>query len=94
VTAPLELRPATCADAPALERLAQLDSAGVPRGSLLVAERGGRLHAALSLETGEAIADPFVPSAHIVDALRAHAAGERRSPTWRPRPHSRARLAT
>jgi hypothetical protein len=70
----VELRPACRGDGAALERLAQLDSARVPVGRLLVAESGGALRAALSIDTGEAIADPFVPSVHLVDALRAHAA--------------------
>jgi hypothetical protein len=90
----VKLRPATCVDDAALERLAQLDSARVPAGRLLVAESAGELRAAISLETGHAIANPFVPSAHIVDALRAHAAGENGSaPRWKLERASRARLA-
>ena len=69
----VELRPACPADRPAMARLAQLDSARVPTGRLLVAESGGALRAALSIDTGGVIADPFVPSAHLVAALRAHA---------------------
>jgi hypothetical protein len=95
VTPAIELRPASCADAGALERLAELDSARVPDGALLVAESAGALRAAISLETGEAIADPFTPTAHVVDALRAHAAGHsKRPPEWRPKRPSPARLAT
>jgi hypothetical protein len=91
----VELRRASAADAAGLERLAQLDSARVPGGDLLVAAAGGELLAALSLATGEAIADPFVGTAHIVQALRAHAAGERRrAQHWRAEPSCQARLAT
>ena len=97
----VELRPASAADAAGLERLAQLDSSRVPGGELLVAAADGELIAALSLATGDAIADPFVATAHIVQALRAHAAGERRRvPQWRAKPSCpaepscQARLAT
>jgi hypothetical protein len=72
---PLTFRPATGDDHLALTRLAALDSAdAVPPGRLLVAEVAGELHAALSLEDGSAIADPFHPTAHILELLRAHAA--------------------
>lgn len=81
---PVELRPATVADAPALERLAQLDSARVPTGQVLVASSGGKLVAALSVQTGEAIADPFTRSAHLVAALRVQAAGRRMETSWTP----------
>jgi hypothetical protein len=69
----VELRPATACDAGRLERLAQLDSSDVPLGRLLVAEAGGRLLAAYAMESGEAIADPFSRTAHLVEALRAQA---------------------
>jgi hypothetical protein len=83
VIEPVELRPATGRDASELERLAQLDSARVPDGSLLVAESAGRLVAALSLDSGKAIADPFAPTAHLVDALRAQAARPKGGVGWR-----------
>jgi hypothetical protein len=82
----IRLRPACPGDAAALARLAELDSARVPEGRLVVAESRGRLLAALSIDGGEAIADPFVPSAYLVAALRAHATPrpERRAPWTRP----------
>jgi hypothetical protein len=76
MTSPLVLRPATSADTADLERLAALDSARPLTGEVLVAAAGGELRAALSLQTGRAVADPFWPSAELVDLLRA-AAGER-----------------
>jgi hypothetical protein len=76
MTSPLVLRPATSADSPDLERLAALDSARPLTGEVLVAAAGGELRAALSLQTGRAVADPFWPSGELVDLLRA-AAGER-----------------
>jgi hypothetical protein len=42
-----------------LERLAQLDSRPPPEGALLGLAVEGRLVAAISLATGESIADPF-----------------------------------
>jgi hypothetical protein len=76
MTSPLVLRPATSADTFELARLAALDSARPLSGEVLVAAAGGELRAALSLETGRAVADPFWPSGELVDLLRA-AAGER-----------------
>jgi len=58
-----------------LVRLAALDSAASPPpGPLLVAELDGVLSVALSLSDGSAIADPFKPTAEVVDLLRLHAA--------------------
>jgi hypothetical protein len=79
---PVELRPATGCDHVELERLAQLDSALVPDGRLLVAEASGRLVAALSLESGQAIADPFALTAHLVAALRAQGARSEGGRAW------------
>jgi hypothetical protein len=76
MTSSLVLRPATSADTPELARLAALDSARPLGGEVLVAYAGGELRAALSLETGRAIADPFWPSADLVELLHA-AAGDR-----------------
>jgi hypothetical protein len=52
-------------DATALLDLAQLDSSHAPEGVVIVAEVGGRLWAAQSLEDGHAIADPFRPSGEL-----------------------------
>jgi hypothetical protein len=45
-------------------RLAQLDSAQPLSGRLLGASIEGRLVAAVSLDSGDSVANPFVPSAH------------------------------
>jgi hypothetical protein len=76
MTSPLVVRLATSADSRELERLAALDSARPLSGDVLVAAAGGELRAALSLDSGRAVADPFWPSAELVEVLRA-AAGER-----------------
>ena len=73
----LTIRPADLADLAGLDRLAALDSASPPTGDVLVAEVGGELWAAISVETGAVIADPFRPSGDLVELLR-HASGERR----------------
>jgi hypothetical protein len=69
----LTIRLADTADAAALARLAALDSAALPRGDTLLAEVGDELWAAVELDTGAAIADPFRPSGHVVDMLRLRA---------------------
>lgn len=59
----------------ALRRVAQRDSAAhPPRGVVLVAECEGVMRAALSVTTGEVVADPFAPTAAVVDLLRLRAA--------------------
>ena len=68
------IRSARDSDARALARLAALDSSELPTGDLLVAEADGELVAALSLDTGERIADPFRPTADVVALLRLRAA--------------------
>ena len=60
------------ADESSLARLAALDSAKPLHGPALVAEAGTRLLAALPLGSGRAIADPFEPTAELVELLRLH----------------------
>ena len=71
--ADVTIRAASPADRGALERLAALDSASAPRGYVLVAEVHGELRAALAVAGGPAIADPFVPTAQLVDLLAVRA---------------------
>ncbi len=68
------IRLAGDADEPALQRLAQLDSAAPVEHPILVGEIEGRVAAALDLDTGRAIADPFLPTAHLCAHLRIRAA--------------------
>jgi hypothetical protein len=68
------IRSTTEHDAPALARLAVLDSAPMPAGRSLVAEVDGTMRAALPLGGGPAVADPFAHTAHLVELLRSHAA--------------------
>ena len=71
----LTIRYATAADQFAVRRLAVLDSASPPTGDVLLAEVGNELWAALSIDTGVAVADPFRPSGDMVDLLRLRADG-------------------
>ena len=61
------------ADGAELARLAGRDSAPTPTGDVLAAERNGRLIAALSLTTGELVADPFTPTAEAGSLLERRA---------------------
>jgi hypothetical protein len=75
----LVIRPAYPDDASALARLAALDSRRPLTGPAIVAERDGRVLAALALDDERAIADPFAPTADLVSLLRLHAADKARS---------------
>jgi hypothetical protein len=95
-TAPTVLiRAARGSDGEAVERLAQLDSARVPAGDLLVAETDGVIVAAHAPASGATIADPFRPTATVVELLRLRAAGigaaqHRRHAVLRLMPRARA----
>ena len=68
------IRPAHDADIAALHDLAELDSAAPLEGTVLVAVVDGAAWAALSLDDGRVIADPFIPTAGAVELLRLRAA--------------------
>lgn len=68
------LRRAGTHDARALTRLAALDDAAPLTGEVLVAEQDGELRAAISLDSGRAIADPFHRTIDLVRLLHARAA--------------------
>jgi hypothetical protein len=67
------LRYASAADNPRLEMLAELDSGSAPSGPALVAEVDGRLRAALPLDGGRPLADPFHSGVELVELLRLRA---------------------
>jgi hypothetical protein len=73
-SSPVVIRTARGSDAPALRRLAALDSARVPSGDLLVAETDGAMVAAHSPATGATIADPFRRTADLVGLLELRGA--------------------
>ena len=72
ITSPqITIRPERPGDALVLERLAQLDSRRLPDGELLLAEEGGVLRAVMDVDGRAFVADPFVPTAHLVAFLAA-----------------------
>jgi hypothetical protein len=71
------IRAARGSDGPALRRLAELDSHDVLTGDVLLAEADDQLVAALSVDTGERVADPFARTADVVDLLAYRARGLR-----------------
>jgi hypothetical protein len=68
------IRPARDADIAPLHDLAELDSAAPLTGPALVAVVDGRPWAALALDDGRVIADPFRPTAGAVELLRLRVA--------------------
>jgi hypothetical protein len=97
----VEIRYAGSTDAPALERLRQLDSGHGVEGTALLAEADGVALAALELGSGRVIADPFRRTVEVIELLRVRAGQlvvaidrrPRRSLSARLRPR-RMRLAT
>jgi predicted MFS family arabinose efflux permease len=69
------IRAATPMDQTALEHIALLDGQRPLEGSALVGLIDGRPAAAVSLDDGRAIADPFRSTGHLVAHLRVRAAG-------------------
>lgn len=67
------LRFGSPADNGALARLAAVDSAEPPAQPVLVAEVDGQVVAALALSDGTSIANPFSPTADLIDLLRTRA---------------------
>jgi hypothetical protein len=76
--AEIAIRMATPADEPALLRLAELDSAVPITGDALIASADRIPVAAYALSEGRTIADPFRPTAAIVELLEARAENLRR----------------
>lgn len=72
-------------DAEALVVLAKLDSSHAPRGVIIVAEAGGELWAAVSVDDGHAIANPFLPSGELTFRLIDRARELRRAARNKPR---------
>jgi hypothetical protein len=88
----LTMRLAHRGDAAAIARLVEMEEAQPLRGESLVAELDGTIIAALSLHDGQAVADPFRPTAGIVRALQhwrvesrdpSHTRSMQRSQPWR-----------
>jgi hypothetical protein len=70
----ITIRRLTSKDREALAELAGRDSSNVPSGTVIAAVApGGAMLAAISVETRELVADPFLPSEHAVALLRVRA---------------------
>jgi hypothetical protein len=65
----ITIRAAGPEDGEALRRLAQRDSRAIPDGELLIALVDGDARAAISLASGETIADPFHRTQELVGML-------------------------
>ena len=70
----ITIRPLQGADVAAVELLAELEESRVPPGRLLVAEVEGTIEAAVAVEGGETVANPFSASGEAVSLLRIRAA--------------------
>jgi hypothetical protein len=78
----ITIRRANGDDEAALAALSALDSAKPLTGDVLVADVGGEAWAAIELTSERAIADPFRPTADLVELLRLRSTrirGERRN---------------
>jgi hypothetical protein len=72
-SADVAIREAEPTDLRALERLAELDSGHMPTGLMLVAKADGQIRAAMSVDTGAVVADPFASTGQLVALLRLRA---------------------
>ena len=81
-------------DAGAVRRLAELDGRHAPEGPMLVAEVHGELLAARSLSGEGSIADPFHPTAHLIELLGSCARPPaKRIRRWTPSTSRRSEMA-
>jgi hypothetical protein len=84
-TSTISIRTAGADDAAVLRTLAELDSARPLERPAVVALVDGRPVAAASLSDGSVVADPFVPSADVVELLQARVAASAGAAAARPR---------
>src|SRR3954453_11218417 len=77
------------ADRRGVRRLAERDGRPAPPGSVLVAEVGGTMLAARSIEDGGTIADPFRHTAHLTELLALRATHLRNAELDHPVAHGR-----
>jgi hypothetical protein len=79
MTKAITIRHSTERDRARVLELADLDARPAPVGKTLVAEVDGRLWAAVGIDDGAAVADPFSPAADLVMLLHTRAEQERLS---------------
>ena len=92
-SAALTIRHVAPSDVEPLRRLAVLDSSRVPTGEVLVADVGGELWAAISVDDRHTIADPFRPAHPLVALLKERARQLRRAERARRQRFARFRPA-
>lgn len=80
------IRRSTPGDAAAIGRIAALDSGHAPEGDSLLVFVAGELRAVQPLDGGRPLADPFHPTADLVELLRMAAGRDSRTAAWRRRP--------
>jgi hypothetical protein len=88
----IALRTATDRDATILDKLAALDSAPPLHAPAVVALVDGRPVAAASLSDARVVADPFMPTADVVELLQARVAATTSDAETRSRRIRRPRL--
>jgi hypothetical protein len=76
MTEPITITRSSEADSQNLWRLAALDDRRAPVGPALLAYVDGELRAAVGLVDGHAVADPFHPTAELVEILQFQARQE------------------
>jgi hypothetical protein len=72
------IRPASSSDGAAIDRLADLETAPRPAGEVLLAESDGEVVAALPIDGGRPLADPFRRTVAAVELLALRARQLRR----------------
>jgi hypothetical protein len=77
VTEPITIRHSANGDRERVVELSQLDGRPAPTGDLLLAEIGGKLWAAVGIDDGAAVSDPFEPSGEVEGLLQMRAEQER-----------------
>jgi hypothetical protein len=73
----ITIKHSTSRDRAGVEELAELDGRPIPVGDTLLAEVDGKLWAAVGVDDGAAVADPFLPTADVVWLLQLRAEQER-----------------
>jgi hypothetical protein len=76
MTEPITITHSTDDNSRELWRLAALDDRRAPNGPALLAYVGGELRAAVGIVDGRAVADPFHPTAELVEILQFQARKE------------------
>ena len=88
----ITIRTARAEDRTELARVAARDTHALPAGPLLVAQVGSDVRAAISLEDGAIIADPFHRTAELVEMLKIRSASGHGGTHGRTRRGRRSRM--